>query len=253
LGVCQPTDQDQYVYSPDRLTVKAACLRVTGHIDAIREEADGDLHILLKLDAPYRALLTPANQGRELGDLVVEPICVHNVTQASAVAACKANPDPLQDLPHSGMDVWMEGRYVLDIEHGCWAELHPLYRWGRSATTVVPVPRPSAPGGPTAVPSSGGTLHVQFTDVPNPATVGQAATIGARTSAGAGCSIEVTLPSGRVSTVAALQINQTADGAGNVAWTWKITSNTKPGTAQARVSCSLGSKTGSASTSFEMR
>jgi len=57
-------------------------------------------------------------------------ICVGSVTQASAKAACAANPNPLRKLPKVGQHVWMEGRYVLDLEHDDWAELHPLYRWG---------------------------------------------------------------------------------------------------------------------------
>ena len=94
---CKPTDQDRYVYNPDRLIVQAACLRVSGVIDAIRQEADGDLHILLRLDSADRHYLTPANQGEELGDLVIEPICVHPVSQADAVQSCAADPDPLQN------------------------------------------------------------------------------------------------------------------------------------------------------------
>jgi hypothetical protein len=148
---CLPTDQDRYVYHPARLTVKSACRRVSGVIDAIRREADGDLHMLLLLDASYRHLLQPANAGEELGDLVVEPICVHAVSQVDAVAPCAADPDPLQNLPHTGMRVWMEGRYVFDLDHGGWAELHPLYRWGWAGgstgggrTTVAPTPRPTA-------------------------------------------------------------------------------------------------------------
>jgi Excalibur calcium-binding domain. len=148
---CLPTDQDRYVYHPARLAVKAACLRVSGVIDAIRSEADGDLHILLRLDGPYRQLLRPANAGEELGDLVIEPICVHAVSQPDAVSPCAADPDPLQNLPHTGMQVWMEGRYVLDLDHGGWAELHPLYGWGPlggstggGTTTVSPTPRPTA-------------------------------------------------------------------------------------------------------------
>jgi hypothetical protein len=49
----------------------AACWRVTGVVEVIRTEADGDLHILLKLDPEFANLLTPANQGEELGDLVI--------------------------------------------------------------------------------------------------------------------------------------------------------------------------------------
>jgi hypothetical protein len=128
---CIPTDQDKYVYHPDRLEVRAACLRVTGRIAAIRNEADGDLHILLALDPEFTYLLTPANQGVELGDLVIEPVCVRKVTQADAIHVCSTDPDPLRSpLPGVGAHVWMEGRYVFDLEHDSWAELHPLYRWG---------------------------------------------------------------------------------------------------------------------------
>ena len=128
---CTPTDQDKYVYNPDRLAVQAVCIHVTGVIAAVRKEADGDLHLLLALDPAFRHLLRPANQGEELGDLVIEPVCVRTVTQADAIEACKADPDPLAPpFPVVGERVWMEGRYVFDLDHGGWAELHPLYRWG---------------------------------------------------------------------------------------------------------------------------
>jgi hypothetical protein len=128
---CKPSDQDAYVYNPDRLSVQKACVYVTGVVDAVRREADGDLHILVHLDSKYAYLLTPANQGEELGDLVVEPVCVRMVTQLDAEASCAADPDPLQPpFPTVGERVWMEGRYVFDLDHGGWAELHPLFRWG---------------------------------------------------------------------------------------------------------------------------
>jgi hypothetical protein len=130
-GGCTPTDQDQYVYNPRRLAIQAACIRITGTVAAVRTEADGDLHILLALDPADTHLLTPANQGVELGDLVVEPVCVRGVSQADAIETCATDPDPLPGpYPSVGDHVWMEGRYVLDLEHGSWAELHPLYRWG---------------------------------------------------------------------------------------------------------------------------
>jgi hypothetical protein len=128
---CTPTDQDRYVYHPGRLAVQVACLRVTGTVAAVRYEADGDLHILLALDPAFAHLLTPANQGVELGDLVIEPVCVRPVSQADAIATCASDPDPLAGpFPVVGERVWMEGRYVFDLDHGGWAELHPLYRWG---------------------------------------------------------------------------------------------------------------------------
>lgn len=129
-AACQATDQDQYVYNPNRLAVLAACIRVTGTVAAVRSEADGDVHMLIALDPAYGDLLTPANEGEELGDLVVEPVCVRAVTQNDAIATCQLDHDPLTSLPSVGMHIWLEGRYVHDLAHGGWSELHPLYRWG---------------------------------------------------------------------------------------------------------------------------
>ena len=131
---CAVSDQNSYIYNPDRLSVRAACVRVTGVVLAIRTEADGDLHVRVQLDPPFAGMLTPGNQQQcgqgVCGLLVVEPICVHSVTQTDAIAVCAADPDPLRSLPSVGSHIWLEGRSVLDRDHYDWAELHPLYRWG---------------------------------------------------------------------------------------------------------------------------
>ena len=131
---CQPTDQDQYVYNPNRLSIQETCIRITGTILAKVQEADGDFHIRVQLDSQYQSLLTPANQNQcaqgICGLLVVEPVCVNLVTQSDAISTCAADLDPLINLPNINDHVWMEGRYVFDTAHGGWAELHPLYRWG---------------------------------------------------------------------------------------------------------------------------
>lgn len=131
--ICEPTDQDQYIYHAYRLIVQQACIRVTGTIDFVRTEADGDFHIGLKLDPQYANLVNSCNStcvnGAEHGDLVIEPVCANPVSQSDAVATCAADTDPLTSIPSIGQHVWMEGRYVLDNDHG-WMELHPLYRWG---------------------------------------------------------------------------------------------------------------------------
>lgn len=126
---CAPTDQDQYVYHPLRLHILQSCIRVSGVVRAIRTENDGDLHLQLEVDSPFQTFLEPAN-SLEQGDLVVEPVCVTLPIQPDALATCVADNHPLTSLPTIGQHVWMEGRYVLDLEHGSWAELHPLYRWG---------------------------------------------------------------------------------------------------------------------------
>jgi hypothetical protein len=125
---CNTGDQQPYVYSPDRLIVLADCIHVTGIIDEIENAADGDLHILLRLDREYQHYLKPANPGDKY--LVVEPICVNKPIQPNAIKACALNPNPIRNLPKVRDHVWMEGRYVTDTFHNNWAEIHPLGAWG---------------------------------------------------------------------------------------------------------------------------
>jgi hypothetical protein len=131
---CTPTNQDRYIYHPSRLEILQSCIRVSGMVRAMRIENDGDLHLQLTLDPPYQNLLEPAN-SLEQGDLIVEPVCVALPIQPDALTTCVADTHPLASLPAIGQHVWMEGRYVLDLEHGSWAELHPLYRWGAEAAS----------------------------------------------------------------------------------------------------------------------
>lgn len=106
----------------------APCIRVSGTISSIRKQADGDRMLLVLLDPEYAHLLSPGN-ARERNHLIVEVICVGPITQADAKAGCAANTNPLTVLPAVGQHVVLDGRYVLDLEHDSWAELHPLYRW----------------------------------------------------------------------------------------------------------------------------
>jgi hypothetical protein len=127
---CAPTDQDAFVYRPARLQALRPCVRVTGTIVASSAEADGDVHINVRLDTPYEALLVAGNAFED-GALIVEPVCQFPPLQAEAIRVCASDPDPLAGgLPRVGDHVWLEGRYVLDLQHHAWAELHPLYRWG---------------------------------------------------------------------------------------------------------------------------
>ena len=119
-----PTD---HVYHPYRLKLISACRTVSGTIATIRSEADGDYHVLLALDPRYSSMLQPANTTGEHGDLVLEPICQHSITQADAVGPCSGGPVANVPIPPVGTHVSATGSYVYDLDHGGWAELHPLF------------------------------------------------------------------------------------------------------------------------------
>lgn len=124
LGQCDQSLWD-HVYNPQRLQVVEPCKTVSGVIESIRVEQDGDYHVRLKMDPEFASLVNSANVNGQLGDLVVEPICQNPVIQQDAISACQ---DFHQDLniPQIGTHVEVTGSYVLDNEHGGWAEIHPV-------------------------------------------------------------------------------------------------------------------------------
>jgi hypothetical protein len=115
----------KHVYNPTRLQVVDTCKSVLGVIESKRVEKDGDYHIRVKLDPPFSNLINSANIKNQFGDLVVEPICVNRVTQADAISACQ-NFHQNISIPPIGSHVNITGSYVLDKEHGNWAEIHPV-------------------------------------------------------------------------------------------------------------------------------
>jgi hypothetical protein len=74
--------------------------------------------------------------------------------------------------------------------------------------------------------------------------------VAATTSPGATCRAQATLPSGRISTAAGLQVSETAGADGIVSWSYGTTSSTTPGTGLHAVSCSYQGVTKSASAPF---
>ncbi len=122
-GVCD-TSLAAHIYHPQRLQVLKSCITVTGIIMSIRKEPDGDDHIRLKLDPQFSDLLNAKNISIQHGDLVIEPICVHVVTQADAIDACMGAKDTFA-IPAKGSHVSVTGPYVFDVQHG-WNEIHPV-------------------------------------------------------------------------------------------------------------------------------
>ena len=102
-----------------------SCKTVIGILDTIRVERDGDFHIRLKVDPLFAGMINPANVNRQLGDLVLGPICQNPVTQSNAIAACQ-NLHQNLNIPPIGTRVTVTGSYVHDLDHGGWSEIHPV-------------------------------------------------------------------------------------------------------------------------------
>lgn len=126
------------IYHPYRLHVIDSCKTVTGRVDDVRYEPDGDVHLLLGLPPSRSGLLNGGNISDTHGDLVVEIICVGTVTQADAESACARIANQVT-APSTGERVEVTGTYVLDADHG-WNEIHPVSR-----LTVLSAPAPVAP------------------------------------------------------------------------------------------------------------
>jgi len=141
-GQCRPGDPLDGVYLPSRLVMKKRCVTVTGRVDCVHREPDGDVHIEMAVSRRYRHLLTAANAyqrcpGHPGPHLVVEiipqngelPFPDNSATRAGFVTP-KA-PKPGERIRVTGPYVWdtnilhdliYPGRRIAN-----WAEVHPAW------------------------------------------------------------------------------------------------------------------------------
>src|SRR5439155_563781 len=112
------------------------CISVTGTVEEVRKEADGDVHILFRLDQQYESLLNEKNISRQQGDLVLEPICQGKIRQADAEEPCSRYNGPYYE-PQIGQRYLVSGAYVHDAACLSW-----LVRLGLVGTSC-----PDLPGG----------------------------------------------------------------------------------------------------------
>jgi len=141
-GQCRLGDPLDGVYLPFRLHVKRHCITVSGTVDCVHQEPDGDVHIELRLSRAYRHFLTRANRyqrcpGHKGPHLVVEiipqngelPFPDNSATRAGFVTPA---------APKAGDHVKVTGPYVWDTNalHDLifpgkkvanWAEVHPAW------------------------------------------------------------------------------------------------------------------------------
>ncbi len=164
-----------HVYNSSRLTVNQSCVTITGTVANKISEADGDIHIRVTVDAAYSYMLNNSNVSGQHGDMVVEPVCTHTITQADAVSACTGFSNTVY-IPNVGEHVVIVGAYVTDQNHG-WNEIHPV------TSITVGAPHPSG-GSTTAIDEPTG-IFLSPDDIkvfPNPANSGISFTLGQKPS-----------------------------------------------------------------------
>ncbi len=141
-GQCKPGAPLAGVYLPFRLHVKKRCVTVTGVVDCLRREPDGDIHIELRLNRAYRRLLTAPNAFQRCPHHRGPHLVVEIVPQEGQLPF----PDNSASLagfvtpraPPAGARVRVTGPYVLDTNalHDVifpgknaagWAEIHPAW------------------------------------------------------------------------------------------------------------------------------
>ena len=125
-----------HVYHSYRLIIHDTCTYITGTVDHLIYEADGDIHIRVNVDTVFKSWLNSGNIANQYGDMVVEPICATTVTQADAVSSCQGFVNTVY-IPNVGEHVKVTGSYVTDNDHG-WNEIHPI-------TSIVITTQTSAP------------------------------------------------------------------------------------------------------------
>lgn len=124
VGGCDATLWN-HIYNPTRLQVIKSCITVTGTVEVIRHEADGDQHVLIRLDPQFSNLVNSINISKQHGDLVIEPVCNSSPSQQDTIdqGVCDGfNQDFNLTI---GEHISILGAYVLDTQHG-WNELHPV-------------------------------------------------------------------------------------------------------------------------------
>jgi len=120
-----PNNISGHVYNPARLQTAKDCVTVSGIVNNVIAEEDGDYHVWFHVDPQYANLPNSANNDYHQGDLLAEIICATTVSQQDAVLACENYSNQIL-IPSGNQNITVTGPYVLDNVHG-WMEVHPVY------------------------------------------------------------------------------------------------------------------------------
>jgi hypothetical protein len=154
VGQCKWGPPLAGVYLSGRLRLLDRCRTVSGTVDCLKLEPDGDYHVRLRLDRQFAALVKPANGlqtcvGQTGPHLVVEIIPQHpqGILFRTNDADAGGFIDPR--IPYRGEHITVTGPYVIDTNslHRIlyqgkaaenWAEIHPAW--------AIRVDAPAVPG-----------------------------------------------------------------------------------------------------------
>ncbi|OLC36999.1 MAG: hypothetical protein AUH84_00205 [Thaumarchaeota archaeon 13_1_40CM_4_38_7] len=233
----------EHVYRPQRLNIIELCAQVTGTIENIRAEKDGDYHVRLALDPQYKDMINQANVEQQHGDIVLETICQNPIEQADAVESCQGISDII-NIPRVGTYVKVTGSYVLDLEHSSWAEIHPVSSIEvilQNGTTVsASNTGATVQNNPASKQNStSGTLHIDLAEQDYIARGSiQSMTVeitdGTNPVSDTTVSVHVIYASGDTTK----DFTGTTDSDGAFELSWKIGGNSKPGTFEVDIDAS---------------
>jgi hypothetical protein len=161
VGECKWGPPLTGVYIVERLHLDNRCMTVSGTVDCLKQEMDGDVHLRVRLDPQFDGLLMPANSlqtcaGQPGPHLVVEIIPQHPQGILFRTNNADAGGFITPVTPAPGEHIIATGPYVIDtnILHRIlyqgrpaenWAEIHPAWAIRVDHPAARP---PSNPFGP---------------------------------------------------------------------------------------------------------
>jgi hypothetical protein len=144
------------VYIPERLQVLDRCSTVSGTVDCLKPEPDGDIHLRVRPDPQFVRFLTPANSLQTCADHPEPHLVVEIIPQLPQGLLFRDNNADAGGFitpatPAPGDHITVTGPHVIDknLLHRVlyqgrpaenWAEIHPAW--------AIRADRPGRPGQP---------------------------------------------------------------------------------------------------------
>lgn len=118
-------DNSLWQHNAEDERVSVPCIYVTGVVEKVKPEDDGDMNIQLKPDPQYSVLLNSYNIKDGDGKIALEPICAVSPSnfRPAFKKACSGYTNHVF-IPAVGMHIGVKGSYGQDKHY--WMEIHPV-------------------------------------------------------------------------------------------------------------------------------